>query len=150
MSSLLFGLTTLTRNRLLVAIFNRELAIRLGSSDKYRHIITQTVHPGVIATRLFTDLYSWSHPFRTISAFSFGSAGISTVNGANALLKAVVSDDHERAVKGGQYFNRVRSCSCGQEAKLRSCRHGLDSQDPRLTTQRRGGKCGRWSWSKRD
>jgi hypothetical protein len=102
-------------------MFNRELAVRLETHEAYRRIVVHTVHPGVIKSRLFTDLYDVRHhPMRTLGSFAYGTSGISTENGARTLLKSAVSDDHQRAVRSGQYFNRVRTLLLGDTAAHRT------------------------------
>ena len=96
------------RSKLALACFGKELNDRLAASPSTRHIVVHSLHPGSIGSGIFTSLYSRETPFRTVAVFIGATLSMTPKTGSKSVVKALLSDEHDRATRGGRYWNRVR------------------------------------------
>ncbi|GAA94284.1 uncharacterized protein L969DRAFT_20400 [Mixia osmundae IAM 14324] len=92
--------------KLLLAAFSAELQTRLLEQDPNSRVLTFAVHPGHVHTAIFTQNYSRDAMVLTAFIWIATRVAITPYEGAKSLVKCAVSDEDDRATRGGRYFNR--------------------------------------------
>ncbi|KAJ5938897.1 hypothetical protein N7466_002031 [Penicillium verhagenii] len=143
---------TYENNKLYLQTWLSELQRRLISSEKYRHITINGVHPGYVNSGIWNFSPSLEGGWQEgLSKFIAGRFSISSEQGSFAIVNAATSDEfgpnpetqgrgEPGAKGGGNFINRIWKTACnpwcddegvrlwiwnGIGAELRSAREGL-------------------------